>query len=70
MADKAIPHDEALEESYGQKIPQPSTQKGDIVAFGWSAGSSKSDAKSLTPKRNITFDDSVDDHARNQPKSH
>ena len=63
-----IKHDTALEVSYGSWIPQPSTVKGEIVAFGELAGSTES-AKSLTPAR-TTFDDSVVDNRKNQPRSH
>ena len=65
---KHIPHDTALEESYGSPIPQPKPVKGEQVAFGELAGST-STAKSLEPKRNIHFNDSIDDNRHNQPKS-
>ncbi len=65
----SIKHDTELECSYGAPIPQPSMAKGDYVAFGELAGST-STAKPLTPKRDISFDDSVTDNRRNQPKSH
>lgn len=64
-----IRHDSALEVSYGPWIPQPSTVKGDIVAFGELAGSTSS-AKSLVPEREITFDGSIVDNRKNQPRSH
>lgn len=54
-----------LEESYGQPIPEPHTIKGTISNIGMLAGSGD-----IVPKRNISFDDSVDDNYKNQPKSH
>lgn len=66
---RLMPHDKDLEESYGQPVPQPTGTKGEHVAFGLLAGSTAA-AKSLMPKRNITFGDSVSDNQRNQPKSH
>jgi hypothetical protein len=65
----AIKHDTELEVSYGAPIPQPSMVKGDYVAFGELAGSTAT-AKPLTPKRDIDFDDSVEDSLKNQPKGH
>lgn len=67
--DKGIRHDSDLEVSYGQPVPQPKTVKGSIVAFGELAGSTAS-AKSVVAERNITFDDSINDNRRNQPRSH
>jgi len=67
--ERGIKHDTELEVSYGGHVPQPSTIKGDIVAFGWLAGSTET-AKPLVPTREITFDGSIDDHRKNQPKSH
>lgn len=64
-----ISHDTELEVSYGAKVPQPSTVKGTIVAFGELAGSGSS-AKSLVPERVTTFDDSVAENRHNQPRSH
>jgi hypothetical protein len=64
-----IAHDRDLEVSYGRHVPQPSTVKGHIDAFGELAGSTDS-AMSLVPKRDITFDDSINDNRHNQPKSH
>lgn len=66
---RLMPHDVDLESSFGEPVPQPKMVKGDMVAFGISAGST-STAKPLEPKRNICFDDSIDDNRRNQPKSH
>lgn len=66
--EKGIKHDTELEVSYGGHVPQPSTVKGDIVAFGILAGSTES-AKSLTPSR-TTFEDSIVDNRKNQPRSH
>jgi hypothetical protein len=57
--------DAELHESYGKPIAHPSTIKGHIENFGELAGSG-----SLEPKRNICFDDSIDDNLKNQPKSH
>lgn len=54
-----------LEESYGKHVEQPTLGKGKFDNFGILAGSGN-----ITPKRDITFNDSVDDHNRNQPKSH
>lgn len=62
---KRLKDDPELHESYGQEIKQPSMTKGTYVAFGELAGSGD-----ITPRRHITFDDSVDDNKRNQPKSH
>lgn len=67
--EKGIRHDSDLEVSFGQPVPQPKTVKGSIVAFGELAGSTDR-SMSLTPERNITFDDSVDDNRKNQPRSH
>jgi hypothetical protein len=64
-----IKHDSALEPSYGAWIPEPSTVKGNIVVLGELAGSTDK-AKTLVPERHITFDDSVNDNRRNQPRSH
>ena len=66
--EKGIRHDSDLEVSYGQKVPQPSTVKGDIVAFGELAGSTET-AHTLTPER-TTFGDSITDNRKNQPRSH
>lgn len=66
---RLLPHDSDLEESYGQPVPQPKMVKGQSVAFGELAGST-SEAKPLVPKRNICFDDSIDDNRSNQPKGH
>lgn len=66
---RLMPHDTDLENSFGMPIPQPKMVKGEFVAFGESAGSTAA-AKPLSPKRNICFDDSVDDNEKNQPKSH
>lgn len=60
------PSDESsLHDSYGAPIPNPSTVKGTIDVIGHLAGSG-----SLEPKRNIHFNDSVEDNLHNQPKSH
>jgi hypothetical protein len=67
--EKGIKHDRDLEVSYGGHVPQPSTVKGDIVAFGILAGSTET-AKPLVPTREITFDGSIVDNRKNQPKSH
>jgi len=67
--ERGIKHDTELEVSYGGHVPQPSTIKGDIVALGWLAGSTET-AKPLVPTREITFDGSIDDNRKNQPKSH
>ena len=67
--EKGIKHDTELEVSYGAHVPQPSTVKGDIVAFGWLAGSTEG-AKPLVPTRETTFGDSIDDNRKNQPRSH
>lgn len=64
-----IKHDTELECSYGAVIPQPSLGKGDYMAMGELAGSTNT-ATSVVPKRNITFEDSVEDNRKNQPKSH
>lgn len=64
---RLLPHDTELEGSYGKPIPQPTMTKGEIVAFGESAGST-SKAMPLEPKRNICFDDSIDDQRGNLPK--
>ena len=66
---ETIKHDRELENSYGQHVSQPSTVKGDIVAFGWLAGSTDT-AKPLVPTREITFDGSIADNRKNQPRSH
>lgn len=66
---QSIKHDSALEVSFGSHIPQPSTVKGDIVVFGELAGSTDT-AMSLTGGRSITFDGSVEDNRKNQPRSH
>ena len=65
----SIKHDTELEVSYGSHIPQPSTVKGDIVAFGELAGSTDK-AMSLSGGRSITFDGSISDNLKNQPRSH
>lgn len=67
--DRGIAHDRDLEVSYGQHIPQPSTIKGDIHVMGELAGST-STAQAIHGQRNICFDDSIKDNAKNQPKSH
>ncbi len=54
-----------LHESYGKPVEQPKMVKGEFDNFGILAGDG-----SITPKRNINFQDSIDDHKRNQPKSH
>lgn len=68
-AGRMVPHDTDLEVSYGQPVPQPKMVKGESVAFGELAGSTTM-AKPLEPKRNICFEDSIDDNRKNQPKSH
>ena len=67
--EKGIKHDTTLEVSFGAHTPQPSTIKGDIVAFGILAGSTDT-AKPLVPTREITFDGSIVDNRKNQPRSH
>ena len=64
-----IKHDSELEVSYGSHIPQPTMVKGEIVCLGELAGSTDT-AMSLTGGRSITFDGSIEDNRRNQPKSH
>ena len=62
-------HDQAdpdtLQESFGKHVDQPTMVKGKFDNFGILAGSGN-----ITPKRNISMEDSIDDHKRNQPKSH
>jgi hypothetical protein len=67
--DRGIKNDRDLQDSYGQMIPQPKMVKGTYVAFGELAGSGSS-AKSLVPEREITFDGSIVDNRKNQPRSH
>lgn len=67
--EKGIKDDAELEVSYGSHVPQPSTVKGDIVAFGILAGSTDT-AKPLVPTRTTTFDDSITENRHNQPRSH
>lgn len=66
---RLLDHDTELEGSYGKPIPKCKTVKGEINNFGELAGSTTT-ATSLVPKRNICFDDSIDDNRGNQPKGH
>ena len=66
---QTIKHDTELEVSFGSHIPQPSMVKGDLVAFGELAGSTDR-APSLSGQRDITFQGSIDDNRKNQPRSH
>jgi len=64
-----IPDDPELKPSYGEEVPEPSMVKGTFVNFGELAGSTTT-ATPLVPKRDICFQDSIDDNRKNQPKSH
>lgn len=59
-----------LHGSYGMPVPKVKGAKGEINNFGILAGSSATEATPLYPKRNICFDDSVEDQRKNLPGSH
>lgn len=61
MAKRDMADPSTLEPSFGKHVEQPSMVKGRFDNFGILAGSG-----SLTPKRSITMEDSIDDNKRNQ----
>jgi hypothetical protein len=65
-----IPNDPELHGSFGMPVPEVHGTLGKIVNFGILAGSSATEAKPVYPKRNICFDDSVEDQRKNLPGSH